>query len=529
MAILNIADLLSEVLSNGTLPNDNRLIFTKDKHIITRGIDFLEDYKKGGRGLVPICSDSNKILSDNGWASITTDMLPLLIDNIDSTTEDLSKKILTAQAIKNYLNSYFVANDAMVFKGGVGSKDDIPKSGYQAGWTYRSTGKFTLTETKLVEIGDMLIANSDADPNQTTLNTDHWTVIQANINGYAEITINGSKYQFYGANNYNASTFYAPTTRGIENQVLLSSGTGAPVWANQSTLDAGLLGGTAKGDLLTSVTASNGQIKVTVGGTSKTGIASGSWDITSAKVANALNISSGLRFADVTDTTYDGSVARTLLLQSATTSTIGGVIIGNNISVDSTGTISLTSKNITDALGYVPTNPQTAGSYILTLGEANSAINSTTSITDPYINLVGPNSSSLQVKTSGRLTAKGINGILTIGITSATDTSYGGIKVAKSNSNYSVTTLTSDISSDITSGKYYGVEIDKNGKAFVHVPCGTIKIGGTSIGSSDLNFIPTGDIYIKADPNTDNVVDLSFGLAWYNISTGAYEYDTQYN
>jgi hypothetical protein len=43
-----------------------------------------------------------------------------------------------------------------------------------------------------------------------------------------------------------------------------------------------------------------------------------------------------------------------------------------------------------------------------------------------------------------------------------------------------------------------------------------------------LNFVPTGDIYVKVDNNTsDDVYDLSFGLSWYNISAnngqGAYE------
>ena len=56
----------------------------------------------------------------------------------------------------------------------------------------------------------------------------------------------------------------------------------------------------------------------------------------------------------------------------------------------------------------------------------------------------------------------------------------------------------------------------------------TIKVGGKSIGDKSLNFMPTGDIYVKTgDQNatTDNEFDIGFGIAWYNISTSEYEYE----
>ena len=56
----------------------------------------------------------------------------------------------------------------------------------------------------------------------------------------------------------------------------------------------------------------------------------------------------------------------------------------------------------------------------------------------------------------------------------------------------------------------------------------TIKVGGTSIGDKSLNFMPTGDIYVKTgDQNatTDDEFDIGFGIAWYNISTYEYEYE----
>ena len=39
--------------------------------------------------------------------------------------------------------------------------------------------------------------------------------------------------------------------------------------------------------------------------------------------------------------------------------------------------------------------------------------------------------------------------------------------------------------------------------------------------------MPTGDIYVKTgDQNTNtDEFDIGFGLAWYNVSTGKYEYE----
>ena len=52
----------------------------------------------------------------------------------------------------------------------------------------------------------------------------------------------------------------------------------------------------------------------------------------------------------------------------------------------------------------------------------------------------------------------------------ASTSAIGGIKIHKDNSSYSVTAGTSAISTNVTSGPYYGVEIDSSNKAFVYVP-----------------------------------------------------------
>ena len=56
----------------------------------------------------------------------------------------------------------------------------------------------------------------------------------------------------------------------------------------------------------------------------------------------------------------------------------------------------------------------------------------------------------------------------------------------------------------------------------------TIKVGGVSIGNKTLNFMPTGDIYVKTadqDSTSADDFDIGFGLAWYNVSTGKYQYE----
>lgn len=48
--------------------------------------------------------------------------------------------------------------------------------------------------------------------------------------------INGTTWGFLSENNSNSTSIYAPTTAGTSGQILKSSGTGAPVWANVSTI-----------------------------------------------------------------------------------------------------------------------------------------------------------------------------------------------------------------------------------------------------------------------------------------------------
>lgn len=87
----------------------------------------------------------------------------------------------TQIATTEYVMNAFQANDAMVFKGTIGSSGatvtSLPATHYQ-GWTYKVITAGTYAGQSC-EIGDMIICVTDG----TSASNDHWTVVQANIDG----------------------------------------------------------------------------------------------------------------------------------------------------------------------------------------------------------------------------------------------------------------------------------------------------------------------------------------------------------
>lgn len=383
MAILNYAPNLNynnnEVKNyiglDSTDTNYLKLVFTGDGHIITHGVDYTADYSGGKRGLVPNYNIENYdygVFTKTGWTELTTDYLPLN-DNIVSVNN-----LWSSEKIVDYIADGIAANDAMVVIGTVDgdgkiqsynenylnsdivNKDFSSLANYSSGWTFRVVNKGGTVAGKTVEIGDMIMCVSDS----TTFNDLHWSVIQTNINGTGTLTLNGDEIDFY-TNSKVGSNFkiFAPITAGTSGQVLVSSATTDnpnenPVWVNQSSIDSGKLGGTAKEDLLTNVTATDGIITVTVGGTSKQSTAYGNWNINAAS-ANKVNKSLKTSGEGLTTIEYDGSSEQTITLQPATRTTLGGVIVDQNktnktISIDEYGNIYLDKDNVINALGFTP-------------------------------------------------------------------------------------------------------------------------------------------------------------------------------
>lgn len=94
-------------------------------------------------------------------------------------------QIATTEFVTNAVAQGFIANDAMVFKGLIGSNQPItqlPTSGYNAGWTYRvaNAGIFA---GEYCEVGDLLIAIKDGPASGSfVINTD-WGKVEHNIDG----------------------------------------------------------------------------------------------------------------------------------------------------------------------------------------------------------------------------------------------------------------------------------------------------------------------------------------------------------
>lgn len=394
MALLNFANTYAEISGNLSLPESTsgnfvKLFFSKDGHIISHGKDFTPTFTPNMRGLVPISSGkATEIFRGNAtWAEITTADLPIASSVSDAITNGTtSTTILNTQQIVEYVGNAFAANDAMRYKGTITYSNGnytthtvagVEVQGFptkcEVGDTYRVTSQGTYAG-QTCSAGDLLICIQDGTG--SGLNTAaYWTVVEANINGQVKHTVNGTSIYVY-SNSTNTFTIYAPTTSGTQGQVLLSNGSSAPIWAAQSTLVVG----------------------------------------EAKKVSNALSLGAGLTFG-ASGATYDGSVARTVSLVAATTTTIGGVIVDKDstnktISVTSAGSIYLTKQNVINALGYDPASKDTWR---------------------------------------------------------------------------------------------------------------PITIGGVSIGKKTLNFVPSGDVYLKADSNGDDIQDISFGISWYNISTKKYE------
>lgn len=91
------------------------------------------------------------------------------------------KAAAAEQAAKQYADNILGANDAMVFKGTLGTGGTVTAlpTTYQTGWTYRVITAGTYAD-QACEVGDLIIAVADATDDGS--NAD-WTIAQTNIDG----------------------------------------------------------------------------------------------------------------------------------------------------------------------------------------------------------------------------------------------------------------------------------------------------------------------------------------------------------
>jgi hypothetical protein len=101
MALLNYADTHELVKKSYDINNPSsgdyvKLFFTKDKHIVTHGIDYMSLFSEEQDGLVPKSSGNpNHVLKASGeWDSIKVADLPIKI-KLEEALNDPEKTILS--------------------------------------------------------------------------------------------------------------------------------------------------------------------------------------------------------------------------------------------------------------------------------------------------------------------------------------------------------------------------------------------------------------------------------------------------
>lgn len=204
-------------------------------------------------------------------------------------------------------------------------------------------------------------------------------------------------------------------------------------------------------------------------------------------LVGALSTSGAPEWASVEGLTISGNQnSRKITLNKASSSTLGGVIIdglgnytsggkvtsGDTISITNTGAIYLTPANIANALGFMPTNPED-------LQDALTRADSTKDGLTPMFNapLGEFNNASWLL----------------------------GVNASKDSATYGWYTLPETAFKDTWR---------------------KILIGGIDIEDSELHLNPSGDICVEVDKDpSEDIVSISFGLSWWNISDECFEKD----
>lgn len=395
-----------------------------------------------------------------------TGIIPINKLPVDNTVAD-NKHLWDSKTIQDKINQSFVANDAMRFKGTIGltSANNYIINGTEAEFPSKTA---TVGDTyRVVTAGRYAGVQCEVGDllicikADPTGDTTAWTVAQTNINGQIYHTINGVQKGFY-SNDTDTFSIFAPTTAGALGQVLTSKGgNSAPIWTNQSEIIAGGLTDDAKKALFTALTYTNDVLTVTIGGTTKTATIRG---------RRAVNVNS------------------TEVLPTSD-STALKFINGRGVSFvwDSK------NKNLSVNANVDFTTDTTNKNYAVKV-DSNQQL---------YVNVPWTN-------TPYGVVSKDANG-LAPQLINTNNTFIGQSFYLLASSDGQATPSWYKLPSN----------------AFINT-WRTIKVGGVSIGNKTLNFMPTGDIYVKTadqDSTSADDFDIGFGLAWYNVSTGKYEYE----
>lgn len=164
----------------------------------------------------------------------STAAMSFVIDE-DAMGSNSSTKVPTQQSVKAYVDANLAANDAMIFKGTIGTGGTLTLAAfnalvvYDAGWSYKVITAGTYKGV-VSEIGDMFIATVDRASGG--INAD-WTVVQANLDG----AVIGPA----SAGSGNVATFDGTSGKLIQDSGLTLTGSNTGDEPNASTTVRGII------------------------------------------------------------------------------------------------------------------------------------------------------------------------------------------------------------------------------------------------------------------------------------------------
>lgn len=257
------------------------------------------------------------------------------VDGIAATPKAVGDAL---KAAKSYADGILAANDAMVFKGTLGTGGTVtslPVKGYSAGWTYRVVTAGTYAGV-VCEIGDLIIAVVNSNGTETTVTNAHWTVAQTNIDGAVTADANLSASQLViGKGGVKGVQTLAPGSNG---QVLKINASGVPAWASDINTDTWrqiTVGGTA----LLGTATNTGALNFAAASSSGITVSGASGTVTIGSSFGALGIFNG------SDANALGSYSPTSALSLAFGGGLQAGITGDKINVSHINKITAQTTN----------------------------------------------------------------------------------------------------------------------------------------------------------------------------------------
>ncbi|MGL4373881.1 MAG: hypothetical protein ACRCS6_08880 [Turicibacter sp.] len=317
------------------------------------------------------------------------------VDGVAATPKAVGDAL---KAAKSYADGILAANDAMVFKGTLGTGGTVtslPVKGYSAGWTYRVVTAGTYAGV-VCEIGDLIIAVVNSNGTETTVTNAHWTVAQTNIDGAVTADANLSASQLLiGKGGVKGIQTLAPGSNG---QVLKINASGVPAWASDINTDTWrqiTVGGTA----LLGTATNTGALNFAAASGSGITVSGASGTVTIGSSFGALGIFNG------SDANALGSYSPTSALSLAFGGGLQAGITGDKINVSHINKITAQTTNKLGSITY------DANGHITGFTEV-------TSLKNPYAVSFGVGSSLTSYDGSGAVSFK-----IAAGTTSGTGSS----------------------------------------------------------------------------------------------------------